>query len=94
MKLTSVRARLQQRNFLAGRRAHLEDDVGTAHEFSGAASDPGTCGLVGLVAEVGGCPGPAFDLDGEAELDQLLDHLRDGGNTFLARVDFAWHSDR
>ena len=94
MKLTSVLPGFISAISSAVGRAHLEDDVRTVHQLRGAAGDLGACGLVGLVAEVGGCPGAAFDADGEAELEQLLDHFRDGGNTFFAGVGFARHCDR
>jgi hypothetical protein len=87
-------ARLHQRDLLAGRGAHLEDDVRVAEQLRGTARDPGAGGLVGIVAEVGGSAGPGFYADREAQLDQFLDDVGDCGNTLLARKGLARHSDR
>ena len=61
MKLTSVLPGAHQRDFFGGWRAHLEDDVGAAHELGGAARDLGAGGPVGVIGEVGGPPRARLD---------------------------------
>ena len=87
-------AGLHQRDLVGRRGTHLEDHVGPGVELRGAARDAGAGGLVGGVVEIGGGPGTGLDVDAEAELDQLLDHVGHGGDALLACEGLAGHSDR
>ena len=85
MKLTSVVPGRISAISPARRRAHLEDDVGAAHELGGAAGDLRAGRPVGVIGEIRAVAGACLDADGEAQLDQLLDDLGHRGDTFLAR---------
>src|SRR6185295_11284862 len=80
----------QQRDFVAARRAHLEDDVGHRPEPGGVVDDFGAGRTVGGVAYLGRVAGTRFDGNPEALLDQLLDDLGHGGDPFLAGKALAW----
>ena len=84
----------QLRGFGGGGRANLEDDIGGGVELGSRSCDRSAGGPVGVVAEVGGVPRTPLDTDLEAEFQELLDHLGDGGDALFAGEGLARHSDR
>ena len=66
---------------------NLEDDVRLRPDTR-TVGNLAAHGLIGLVGKVGAFAGAIFDRDGEAQLDELLGHLRNGGNPLFAGMHF------
>ena len=76
---------------VGGRTLKTMSDVGPQLRRRG--HDVGARGAVGVVREVGGVACARLDGNAEAQLDQLLDDLRHGGDALLAREDFLGYAN-
>ncbi len=79
---------------VGARGPHLEDDVGLRPQLGGGGHDLGARRSVGVVREVRCVTRARFHRHAEAQLDELLDDVRDGGYAFFARKDLARYRDR
>ena len=94
MKLTSMPpSRISATSSAVGART-LNTMSDAAHSCGAIGDDLGARGAVGVVADLRGVARARLDGDAEAQLDQLLDDLGNGGDALLAREDFPRHSDQ
>ena len=83
----------QQGHLITGWTAHLEDDVGLGPEFGGSRHHISTRGAVAFVVTVGQGASTRLHTDPEAQLDQLLHNIRNGGNAFFTREYFLGNTN-
>ena len=94
MKLTSVVALAHAAATSAALGARTLKTMSALAQMLRRADDLGAGRAVGVVGEVRRVARARFDGDAEAELDQLLDDLGNGGDALLARRGLARHSDQ
>jgi len=82
------------RHLIQRRRAHLEDDVGTAQQLGRPGRHLRAGSAVGVVGEVGRRAGAALDRDGEAQLDEFRHDLGNGRDALFTGEGFLRNSDQ